>query len=57
MDTTVGDGIRQVRVLQRLGAQRVHRPPRLTEALSCQDTELLQVALPRSSGMYRPRGR
>jgi len=43
-------------VLQRLGAQRLHRPPGLTEALSCQDTDLVQVALPCSSGMYRPRG-
>jgi len=44
-------------VLQRLGAQCLHRPPRLTEALSCQDTDLVQVALPCSSGRYRPRGR
>ena len=48
--------IRQVRVLQRLGAQRVHRPPHLTEVLSYQDPELVQMSLPCNSGRYRPRG-
>jgi len=56
MDTTVGDGIRHMGCSSRSERSACTDRRALTEVLSCQDTELVQVALPCSSGMYRPRG-